>query len=142
MNILLLLLMVFLPQQSEPDFASVKKAASEQHKLILLNFSGSDWCAPCILFKRDYLTDEFTQLSKDRLIFLNADFPRRKKNQLPANLVSRNEALAETYNKEGSFPLTLLLDAGGNILKIWKGKPQADPQEWLAEVKLTCDKYK
>ena len=140
MKLLALLLIFSLPIQWETDFENAKKTASEQHKLILLNFSGSDWCAPCILMHRDYIGSEaFAAMAKDNVVLVNADFPRKKKNALSPELVKRNDGLAEKYNKYGDFPLTLLLDANGKVLKTWKGKPEGSVEDWIKEVKSACD---
>ena len=56
--------------------------------------------------------------------------------------IKSNYTIAEIYNKEGSFPLTLLLDANGKILKSWHGKPEMTPDEWTAEIKAICDSKK
>ncbi|GGF22688.1 thioredoxin family protein [Flavobacterium limi] len=127
----------------EADFDSAKKIAKEKNELILLNFSGSDWCGPCIVMHRDYFQNSsFTELADQNLVLVNADFPRKNKNIGTSEQVKRNEALAEIYNKEGSFPLTLLLDSEGKVLKTWHGKPQGTPEQWTAEIKVLCDKQK
>lgn len=137
------LLIVLLPLKWETDLAAAQKTAKEKKQLILLNFSGSDWCAPCIATKRDYFeSDAFSDMAKDRLVLVNADFPRKKKNQLSEEQTKKNEALAERYNKEGSFPLTLLLDANGKVLKSWKGRPEVSVQQWVGEIKGLCDNLK
>jgi thioredoxin-related protein len=108
------------------DFEHAKAEASQSHKLILLNFSGSDWCGPCIKLKKDVFdSPAFQEFATDRLILVRADFPRLSKNQLAAKQVAHNEALAEKYNRQGKFPLTLLLDANGKVLKEWDGYPQS-----------------
>lgn len=141
--ITLFLLLTVLPINWEPDFNNAKKTAKEKHELILLNFSGSDWCGPCIMLRRDYLESPvFSEMANTNLILVNADFPRKKKNIGTAEQVKRNEDLAEIYNKEGSFPLTLLLDADGKVLKTWHGKPEITADEWTAEIKAICDSKK
>lgn len=141
--ITMLLLLTFLPIQWEPDFNNAKKIAKEKNELILLNFSGSDWCGPCIVLRKDYLESPvFTAMAKENLVLVNADFPRKKANIGTPEQVKRNEDLAEIYNKEGSFPLTLLLDADGKILKTWHGKPETTPEQWTAEIKAICDSKK
>jgi thiol-disulfide isomerase/thioredoxin len=143
MKLIAMLLLLIIPIQWEPDFENAKKTAKEKHELILLNFSGSDWCGPCIAMRKEYFESEvFTQIAKDHLILVNADFPRKKKNQLPAAIIKRNEALAEIYNKSGNFPFTVLLDANGKVLKTWNGKPDAAVAKWTAEVKTLCDANK
>ena len=138
-----LFLFALLPLQWGTDFEAAKKSAKENHKLILLNFSGSDWCGPCILFRKEYLDSEaFSQMASANLELVNADFPRKKKNIPAADIVQKNNALAEVYNKEGNFPLTLLLDADGKVLKTWHGKPEVPVDQWVAEVKAICDAKK
>ena len=141
--ITILLLLTLLPIQWEPDFNNAKKMAKEKNELILLNFSGSDWCGSCILLRKNYLESQvFTDMAKENLILVNADFPRKKANIGTAEQVKRNEGLAEIYNNDGSFPLTLLLDADGKVLKTWHGKPEITPEEWTAEIKAICDRKK
>jgi len=143
MKLLALLIVFMIPIQWEPSFENAKKTAKEKKELILLNFSGSDWCGPCIVLRRDYLESEvFTTMAKDNLVLVNADFPRKKKNIGTAEVVKRNEALAEQYNKEGSFPLTLLLNADGKVIKSWHGKPEANAEQWTSEIKAICDANK
>ena len=141
--IALLLLLTILPIKWEPDFDNAKKIAQEKKELILLNFSGSDWCGPCIVLRKEYIESEaFTDMSKENLVLVNADFPRKKKNMGTPEQIKRNEDLAEIYNKDGSFPLTLLLDADGKVLKTWHGKPETTPEQWTAEIKAICDNKK
>lgn len=143
MKFIVLLLLLAIPQQWEPDFENAKKIAGEQNKLILLNFSGSDWCGPCIVLRRDYIDSEvFQKMAKGNLVMVNADFPRKKKNQLSPEQVKKNEALAEKYNKEGFFPYTLLLDVNGKVLKTWKGKPEVPVEKWTQEIKALCTAHK
>src|ERR1700761_808109 len=100
------------------DFDKAKEEAKRTGKPILLNFSGSDWCIPCIKTKKEIFEKEvFTKFADANLVLVNADFPRLKKNSLSKEQTKQNEALAERYNKAGIFPYTLLLDANGKVLK-------------------------
>ncbi|MFN8355988.1 MAG: thioredoxin family protein [Spirosomataceae bacterium] len=124
--ILLFCFVVVSSGQWGTDFKHAKDEAHQAHKLILLNFSGSDWCGPCIKLKRDILdNEEFLQFAQNKLVLVRADFPRNKKNQLSPEITSHNEALAEIYNKEGKFPYTVLLNADGEVLKEWDGFPKS-----------------
>ena len=110
----------------ELNFDQAKAEAAQTHKFILLNFSGSDWCGPCIKLKKDvFESAEFGQFATDHLVLVRADFPRKSKNQLEASQTAHNEALAEKYNQQGKFPFTVLLDANGRVLKSWDGYPQS-----------------
>lgn len=118
------------------DYNKAKVEASSKHKLVLINFSGSDWCGPCIRTKKEiFNTEIFQSFADERLVLVQADFPRSKKNQLTKEQVQKNEALAEKYNKEGIFPLTLLLNADGKVLIQWEGMPADSPTAFINEIK-------
>ena len=109
--------------------------AHKEHKHILLNFSGSDWCGPCIMLRQQILDDTvFLQMADTSLVLVNADFPRKKKDQLSPQQQSINNALADQYNAEGQFPRTLLLNADGKVLKTWDGNPGVKPEVFAKEV--------
>jgi thioredoxin-related protein len=119
------------------NFEQAKQTAAAEHKCILLNFSGSDWCGPCIkMHKEIFESDVFSKFAADKLVMVNADFPRQKKNQLTAAQQKLNDALADRYNNAGSFPLTLLLSADGKVIKAWDGFPSGTADQFTDEVKL------
>lgn len=123
----------------ESNFEAAKKAARESHKLILLNFSGSDWCGPCIRLRKEILeSDVFSKMADTALVLVNADFPRNKKNRLSAALTKQNEALADIYNREGKFPFTLLLDADGKVIRTWEGFPGKSANDFSYEINNYC----
>ncbi|RYZ79844.1 MAG: thioredoxin family protein, partial [Proteobacteria bacterium] len=83
------------------------KVARTTQKPVLLIFSGSDWCVPCIRFDREILADStFLRYAKGHIILLKADFPQRSKVSPP--LKSAYEKLADQFNKEGTFPKLIL----------------------------------
>lgn len=127
----------------ETDFNKAKQTAQSEHKLILLNFSGSDWCGPCIrMHKEIFESNSFIQYAGDNLVLVNADFPRLKKHELSKNQQAKNDQLADTYNKDGIFPLTVLLTSDGKVLKKWEGLPPISPDEFTKQVKATVDANK
>jgi thioredoxin-related protein len=125
------------------DFNMAKKEATEEHKLIVINFSGSDWCGPCIRLRKEILeSSTFVDYASAHLVLVRADFPRQKKNQLSKEQVKLNEALADKYNSEGKFPFTLLVDENGKILKQWDGFPNETPGQFTAEINGFVEKAK
>ena len=113
------------------------QTAQKEHKYILVNFSGSDWCGPCIrLHKEVFVMEDFIKVANEKLVLLNADFPRYKKNQLPAAQQKINDEIAEKYNNKGAFPLTVLLDQNGRQIKSWEGFP-ASPNDFIADIMQT-----
>ena len=120
------------------NFETAKQKAGIEHKNILLNFSGSDWCGPCIRMHKEIFDDTiFKSFADTSLVLVNADFPRMKKNQLDKTVQAQNNKLADQYNSKGIFPYTLLLSAEGKVLKAWEGLPKETPQEFTSEINST-----
>ncbi|SKB65516.1 Thioredoxin-like [Soonwooa buanensis] len=122
---------------AQSRFENAQKIASEKKELILLNFSGSDWCIPCIKLHKNIIeTDEFKKLETENVVvYINADFPRNKKNQLPPELKKENASLADQYNQKGLFPYTLLLNSEGKVLKSWEGLPSENALAFSKEIR-------
>ncbi|WP_035672335.1 thioredoxin family protein [Flavobacterium sp. 83] len=118
-------------QEWKTDFTVAKSEASSQNKNILLVFSGSDWCGPCIKLDRDiWQSAEFKEFAKNNLVLERANFPKKKQNQLAPELKKINEELAEKYNKDGMFPLVVVLDKNGKVLGKTAYK-NVSPQEYI-----------
>ena len=106
-------------QNWKTNFEDAKTQAMNENKNILLVFSGSDWCAPCIkLDKTVWQSEEFKKESESKWVIYRADFPKKKVNQLDSVLTESNKKLAAQYNAEGYFPLVLLLDKTGTVLGV------------------------
>ena len=117
-----------------------KQLAAKEHKYILLNFSGSDWCGPCIRMHKEIFDDSsFQQFAGSTLVMVNADFPRNKKNQLSKEQQALNDKMADEYNSQGAFPYTVLLDANGKVLKQWNGYPNGDVASFIEDIKQVID---
>ncbi len=114
---------------------SAKVESKENNKLILLKFSGSDWCANCIRLDKTFFESEvFKNFAPGNLILLEADFPMKKKNKLPKEQQAHNDKLADKFNKGGSFPLVLILNSEGKLLgKITTPKNNID--EYINQIK-------
>lgn len=117
------------------DFNEATATAAQSHKLILINFSGSDWCGPCIRERKEILESEaFEKYAANNLVLVRADFPRQKKNQLSKEQTQRNEALADKYNPDGKFPYTILVDEHGKVLKDWDGFPNESAESFVGQI--------
>jgi thioredoxin-related protein len=104
-------------QNWNTNFEEAKAKAVKENKNILLVFSGSDWCGPCIkLEKIVWKSPEFQAEADKNWVIYRADFPNKRKNQLAPDIVESNNKLAEKYNKNGIFPLVMLLDPKGKVI--------------------------
>lgn len=122
-------------QNWETNWSDASARAKESNHNIVLVFSGSDWCAPCIkLDKNIWQSTEFQNYAKKHWVMLRADFPRKKANKLSGEQTAENAALAEKYNQKGYFPLVVLLDADGNVLG-QTGFKNISPKEYIELLK-------
>ncbi|MEO8174653.1 MAG: thioredoxin family protein [Sediminibacterium sp.] len=125
------------------NFEKAREQATSEHKNILLNFSGSDWCGPCIRMRHEIFENvAFIAFADKNLVLVNADFPRQKKNQLSNEQQQQNDRLADKYNSTGSFPLTVLLNEQGKVIKQWEGYPKMSPEEFTETVKQAANAVK
>ena len=128
------------PSQWHSNLQEAKDIALKQHRLILLNFSGSDWCGPCIMLRKEVFdSPAFMAFADSALVLVNADFPRMKKNQLSKEQQRQNDQLADHYNSQGKFPLTLLLNAEGKVIRQWEGNPSIKPDPFISEIRSIID---
>ncbi|MFE3871642.1 thioredoxin family protein [Flavobacterium sp. ZS1P70] len=132
---LLFLVTIGYSQEWKTNFEIAKTEAAIQNKNILLVFSGSDWCGPCIKLDRDiWKSTEFMEYAKNNLILERADFPKKKQNQLSPEIKKMNQSLAEKYNKDGMFPLVIVLDKKGKVLGK-TGYKKVSPTEYIVLLK-------
>lgn len=130
---ILLILVSFYGQGQNwlTDFEQAKKTASDQDKNIIIVFSGSDWCAPCIkLDKNIWQSESFKNEAAKDWVLVKANFPRKKANELSKEQTEHNRKLADKYNIEGSFPLVVILDKNGKLLGKM-GFKNVSPEEYI-----------
>jgi protein disulfide-isomerase len=88
--------------------AALDKSAAE-HKFVLLDFTGSDWCGWCKKLKAEVFDQqEFIDFAKQNLVLVEVDFPHHK--QLSAEQQEANNALARTYGIRG-YPTIIIVDS-------------------------------
>lgn len=133
--ICLLVTSIVFAQDWKTNIEDAKIEAAKEGKNIILVFSGSDWCAPCIKLDRDiFQTDEFKKTTEENWVVVKADFPKKKANTLSKEQQEINEELAEKYNPEGNFPKVLVLNSKGEILGIL-GYEKGTPTEYIEKLK-------
>jgi thioredoxin-related protein len=132
----ILLLSVATSQAAEgewlTDFAKAKSKAKAENKLILMDFTGSDWCPPCKALHKNVLSQEkFTKFAKDNLVLMEVDFPRSKPQS--DDLKKANEALSREYGIEG-YPTIILADSTGKTLSKEVGYQGDTPESFILKV--------
>jgi disulfide reductase len=117
------------------DYHKAQEEAKTSHKLLLLNFTGSDWCGWCIRLDHDVFSQsDFKDFASKNLVLLELDFPRpggsRWEGQA-AELKKQNLDLARQYNVYG-FPTLIVLD--GNGQKLWQFEGYLPGTELIAQL--------
>ena len=123
------------------DFEQAQQKARTDHKLMLLNFTGSDWCGWCIKLDREVFSKpEFREYANKNLVLVELDFPRAK--QIDRTLLRKNMELAEKFQVE-AFPTIIVLNGEGKVIGSLSydsgvppdsNKPVATPAAFIASV--------
>jgi thioredoxin-related protein len=114
------------------DYEQALATAKESKKCVLMNFTGSDWCGPCIMMhKLVFSKPAFTEFAEKYLTLLHVDFPMR--HTLPDALKAQNDHLMEKYHVE-QFPTVILLSPDGKVLGQLSGYSGEGPAEVIAWV--------
>lgn len=111
---------------------SAIEQAGREGKLVLANFTGSDWCSYCKKLDAEvFSTPEFADWAQPRVVLMKVDFPR--KTALPPEISSQNDGLHRQYNNQiAGFPTVLILNSSGDVVgKL--GYMSGGPKVWLRE---------
>jgi len=93
------------------DARAAEAKAKEENKLVLLDFTGSDWCSSCMKLKREVFDKpEFAQFAQSQLVMVEVDFPHHQ--TLPQAQQVANVRLEHTYGVN-SYPTIILLNQDG-----------------------------
>ncbi len=113
------------------DLAKAQAKAKAENKLVMLDFTGSDWCGWCIkLDKEVFSQPEFIQYAEKNLVPVEVDFPRRK--QQSEEQKKANAQLQEKYKIEG-YPTIIVLNSEGK--KVGKlGYQPGGPKAFIAQL--------
>jgi disulfide reductase len=122
----------------QTDYDQALAAAKTANKCVLLNFTGSDWCGPCIqMHKAVFSKAAFLNYAKKNLVLVELDYPRRK--SLPEKVTKQNERLSQQYHIDQSgYPTVVLLDPAGKVLgqlEGYSGERPADIIAWVEKLR-------
>jgi thioredoxin-related protein len=120
----------------QTDLVKALEKAKAENKYVLLDFTGSDWCGPCIEFNNRALSrPEFLTYADKHLVLVEVDFPKRKKQSV--ELVKQNERLYREYGiDEKGYPTIVLLDPAGKTkaeFSGYSGENAGDVIAWIEE---------
>jgi thioredoxin-related protein len=114
----------------QTDLPKAQAQAKKEHKLVMMDFTGSDWCGWCIkLNKEVFSKPEFAKYANDNLVLVEVDFPRRK--QQSDEQKKANEALQEKYKIQG-YPTIIVLNGEGQ--KVGELGYMSSPKAFIGEL--------
>ena len=103
--------------------------AKADNKLVLLDFTGSDWCGYCMQLDSEVFSkSDFKKFAKENLVLVELDFPQGKRQT--KKLVEQNAALKDKFEISG-YPTLILVDGEGNLQARWGGYSK----DFLAKLK-------
>jgi len=122
----------------QTDYEQALAAAKAGNKCVLLDFTGSDWCGPCIQMNKVVFSKAaFLTYAEKNLILVEVDYPQHKK--LPEKVTKQNERLMHDYGIDNSgFPTVILLNPDGKILgqlEGYGGERPADIIAWVEKLR-------
>ena len=93
------------------DMDAAKKQAAEQKKDLMIEFTGSDWCPPCMQLRANVFSKpDFQKEAQKNFVLVELDYPRGKEQS--KEMKAANEKLAQQYGVRG-FPTVVFADASG-----------------------------
>ncbi len=91
--------------------------ALQQNRKVLLFFTVPDFCERCELLEKNVLsTQEFLNYAADNYILVRIEFTLSPGFSVSAEANAANLLIVEKYNKDGFFPLVVLLNKHQRVL--------------------------
>ena len=122
-----------VPKGWSEDFAAAQQTAEKEKKLILLAFSGSDWCGWCVKMDKEVYSDKkFIQKAKAKFVLVMIDSPQNK--DILTKLAQRqNPELTKKYVVRG-FPCSIVVKPNGDEVKRFGGYQRGGPEAFLEKL--------
>ena len=118
----------------ETNYAKALAKAKAENRRVLLDFTGSDWCPPCMALRKQVFSNPaFSAYAQKKLILVEVDYPKRKMQS--TQLKSQNDKLGRQYGiNDKVFPTIVLLDSAGKTVREFSGydgETAADLIAWI-----------
>ena len=127
-----------VPKGWDEDFEAGKATAEKSGKLILLAFSGSDWCPWCVKMEKEIYSDKkFISGAKKKYVLLMIDNPRDK-SVLSSLAAKQNSELTRKYNVRG-FPSTVIVRPSGEEVRRFGGYQRSGVDGFLKALDEVAD---
>ncbi len=119
-----------VPEGWETEVEAAVEIAKKEDKAVMLEFTGSDWCPPCMMMaKKVFSKKEFVEAASKDFVLVHLDFPNGD-----PELKEKNQPYAEKYKIEG-FPTVILLDSEGKEFERFFASEYPDIDKFLGHLK-------
>lgn len=123
------------PEGWETDVDAAIAIAKKENKSVMLEFTGSDWCPPCMMMaKKVFSKKEFVDAASKDFVLVHLDFPNGD-----PELKEKNQPIAEKYEIEG-FPTVILLDSEGKEFERFFASDYPDIEKFTGHLKEALEK--
>ena len=120
-----------IPVTWSENYTAAVSEAKKEHKMLLLNFTGSDWCSYCIKLNDNVFSKpEFARWASNIFVLVKLDFPQTR--TISDEVRKQNAVLQAKYNVEG-FPTIIILDANEKKLTETHGYRDEEVAKWVAD---------
>lgn len=117
--VLLTLLPAFSQLVWENDWTAARQRAAREGKDLLMEFTGSDWCPPCISIRKNvFEREEFAHAAGNVFVLVEIDFPERVKQT--EEVGRQNEQLEQRY-AVATYPTIVFADREGRPYYAFSG---------------------
>lgn len=123
------------PKGWSTDVEAAVAQAKKEKKAVLVEFTGSDWCPPCIIMNKNVFSKkEFIDVASKDFVLVEVDLPNGDK-----ELAAKNQIVAEKYKIEG-FPTVILLNGEGKEFSRFFAAEYPKIDDFLAHLKTSLEK--
>jgi thioredoxin-related protein len=106
--------------------------AKDENKLVLMDFTGSDWCPWCKKLDKDILTQpQFADYAQKNLVLVLVDFPAHQSQS--DELKAANAALAKKFSIQG-YPTLIAVKPDGSVVMTQVGYLEGGPQALIDQL--------
>jgi thiol:disulfide interchange protein len=117
------------------DIEAALVQAKKENKAVLLEFTGSDWCPPCIMMRKEVFSKaEFVSAASKKFVLVEIDVPRGDK-----EVAEKNRPIAEKYEIKG-YPTVILLDSDGKEFTRFFATEHPAVDSFLAHLESSLEK--
>lgn len=117
------------------DLDKALEQAKKEKKPLLVEFTGSDWCPPCMAMRKNVFSKkEFVDAASKDFILVELDFPKGDK-----ELAKKNQPWAKKFEIEG-YPTVILLDHEGKEFTRFFASEHPSTEKFLAHLKSSLEK--